>query len=97
MSAFPQPSELDAPVVVYLTPWCPYCKMARRLLDARGIAYESIDVTGNNPARRWLREASGQDTVPQVFVHGQSVGGYTELAAADRSGELTRMLAAATS
>lgn len=95
MSSFPQPSELDAAVVVYLTPWCPYCKMARRLLDSRGIAYESIDVTGNEPARKWLRQASQQDTVPQIFVHGKSVGGYTELAAADRSGALAQMLAAA--
>jgi glutaredoxin 3 len=94
VSSFPQPSELDAPVVVYLTPWCPFCQMARRLLDARGIQYEPIDVSGNRAARAWLQMASGQHTVPQVFVHGKSIGGYTELAALERSGELARMLAA---
>jgi glutaredoxin 3 len=91
--SFPRPSELTTAVVVYLTPWCPYCKMARRLLDSRRIAYEPIDVTGDEPARAWLRQASGQSTVPQIFVHGKSVGGYTELAALDRSGELARLLA----
>ncbi|MFV8751000.1 glutaredoxin [Nannocystaceae bacterium ST9] len=90
---FPLPSELAASVVVYLTPWCPYCRMARRLLDARGIAYEFVDVSGDDPARAWLFEASGQSTVPQIFVKGESVGGYTELAELDRSGELARRLA----
>lgn len=93
MPAFPLPGELDAPVVVYLTAWCPYCMMARRLLDARQIPYASIDVDGNEQARAWLRQASKQTTVPQVFVRGTSVGGYTELAALDRSGKLARMLA----
>lgn len=93
MPDFPQPHEFEAAVVVYLTPWCPYCQMARRLLDARGIAYEFVDVSRNDPARTWLRKASGQDTVPQIFIRGKSIGGYSELAALDRSGALTRMLA----
>lgn len=92
MAAFPLPGEFTTPVVVYLTAWCPYCRMAKRLLDARGIPYASVDVEGNGAARAWLREASGQHTVPQVFVKGQSVGGYTDLAELERSGELDRML-----
>ncbi len=95
MSAFPLPTEFDVGVVVYLTPWCPYCKRARSLLDQRGIAYAIIDVTDNRPARTWLRQASGQTTVPQIFVRTESIGGYTELSALDRSGELGRMLAQA--
>lgn len=75
-------------MVVYLTPWCPYCMMARRLLHARGITFESVDVSGNHEARVWLRQQTGQHTVPQIFIHGQSVGGYTELAALDAAGGL---------
>lgn len=93
MPAFPLPGEFTAPVVVYLTEWCPYCRMAKRLLDARGIRYASVDVEGNAAARTWLRNASGQATVPQVFVKGKSVGGYTELSALEHSGELARLLA----
>jgi glutaredoxin 3 len=93
VAAFPLPGEFTAPVVVYLTAWCPYCRMAKRLLDARGIHYASVDVEGNTAARTWLQSASGQHTVPQVFVKGKSVGGYTELAALERSGELARLLA----
>lgn len=87
--AFSLPDSFDAPVVVYLTPWCPYCTRAKRLLQDRGIPFASVDVSGDMDARAWLRKASGQHTVPQIFIHGESVGGYTELAALDRAGGLT--------
>ena len=86
--SFPLPDAFETDVVVYLTPWCPYCMMARRLLDSRGIAYSTHDVTGDSDARSWLRTASGQHTVPQIFIGGRSVGGFTELAELDASGGL---------
>lgn len=86
--SFPLPHEFSADVVVYLTAWCPYCHAAKRLLGARGIAYESYDVDGNGEARAWLRTATKQNTVPQIFIKGRSIGGYTELAALDAKGKL---------
>ncbi len=88
----PTPHELTTSVVLYTTPWCGFCRAAVALLRKRGIAYEEIDVMGKHAAREWLAEVTRQSTVPQVFVHGRSVGGYTELAALDDSGELARML-----
>lgn len=88
------PEQLDAPVVLYTTPWCGYCRAALTLLRDRDIEHEQIDVTGNDAARRWLSAVTHQHTVPQVFVRGRSIGGYTELAALARSGELDRMLTA---
>ncbi len=87
-----RPGDVEAPVVLYTTPWCGFCRAALALLRARGIAHVEVDVMGNEPARDWLAKASGQTTVPQVFVRGRSIGGYTELAALDRSGELARLL-----
>lgn len=92
-ASFPRPEALEEEVVVYLTRWCPYCSMARRLLETRGIRYAGIDVAGDGEARRWLAEASGQRTVPQVFIKGESIGGFEELAALDQSGELRERLA----
>ncbi|MCA9683571.1 MAG: glutaredoxin [Myxococcales bacterium] len=66
--------------------------MAKRLLESRGIAYESIDVTGNHQARAWMAKVSHQSTVPQIFIKGQSIGGFTELSAMDRSGRLASLL-----
>ncbi len=89
----PAPSEITAPVVAYTTRWCGYCHLALRLLKKRNIEFEQIDVDGNTAARRWLVQETGRHTVPQIFVHGRSIGGYTDLAALDDSGELARLLA----
>jgi glutaredoxin 3 len=89
----PTPDALDADVVVYATDYCGYCRRAKELLQRRGIEFEAIDVTGNADARAWMVAATGRRTVPQVFIKGRSIGGYTELAAMDRSGALARALA----
>lgn len=90
----PLPEDVDDSVVAYTTRWCGYCVAARRLLEQRGIAFVELDVSGDVEARRWLRERSGQRTVPQIFIHGRSIGGYVELRALDRSGELAAVLRA---
>ena len=79
-------------VVLYSTRVCPYCVAAKRLLTLRGIPFEEIDVTGNDAKRQWLIEATGRRTVPQIFIGGEPIGGYDDLAALDRSGELSAML-----
>lgn len=93
-SGLTTPEQVDAPVVLYVTPWCGYCRAALDLLHRRGIEHVAIDVLGNRPARAWLAEVTHQSTVPQVFIRGRSIGGYTELAALDRKGELERLVAA---
>jgi glutaredoxin 3 len=90
----PRPGDLDVPVVLYTTPWCGFCRAALALLRQRGIEHVEVDVVGNDAARDWLAEITGQTTVPQVFVRGRSIGGYTELAALDHSGELDHLLEA---
>lgn len=84
-----------AEVVVYTVNWCPYCRMAVQLLRDKGVAFEQIDVDGDRDKRAWLREATGQSTVPQIFIGGRSIGGYTDMAALDRRGELEPLLAGA--
>lgn len=88
----PSPEDVAAPVVIYTTPRCGFCRAALALLQARGIEHLQIDVSGMPEARHFLHQATQQRTVPQVFVRGRSIGGFTELAQLDRSGELQRML-----
>ena len=66
--------------------------MAKRLLMSRGIAFEEVDAVGQRELRAWLLKVSGQRTVPQIFIHGQSIGGYTELNTLDRAGELLKLV-----
>jgi glutaredoxin 3 len=81
-------------VTIYTTRICPYCIAAKRLLSAREIAYDEVDVTGDEAKRAWLVEVTGgRKTVPQIFIRGQAIGGYDELNQLDQSGQLAPMLA----
>ena len=79
-------------VRIYTSRICWYCDQAKRLFERRAIPYREIDVSSDYEARKWLVEATGQRTVPQIFVGETAVGGFTELATLERSGELDRML-----
>ena len=80
-------------VKIYTRDYCGYCTAALRLLTSKGVKFEHIDATGDSATRRWLAEVTGQSTVPQVFIDGRSVGGYTDIRALDQRGELDRLLA----
>src|SRR5450755_7189 len=84
-----------AEVVMYRTPFCPYCTRAEALLHRKGASVREIDVSNDPAARRWLLDVSRQRTVPQIFINGASVGGYDEIALLDRRGILDRLLAEA--
>lgn len=77
-----------ARVTVYTTQVCPYCVQAKRLLGERSIPYDEIDVSSDAAVRdEMIQRAGGKRTVPQIFIDGEHVGGYTELRAlADRGG-----------
>ncbi|MDB4973716.1 MAG: grxA [Myxococcaceae bacterium] len=81
-----------AQVAIYTTPACPYCVMAKRLMREKGVEFQEIDVATDSDKRRWLVETTGQRTVPQVFIDGKPYGGFTDIAALDRKGELNPLL-----
>lgn len=66
-------------IEIYSTQRCPYCTSARALLNDKGLAYREIDVSGDQQLMQHMIERSGQRTVPQIFIDGQSVGGYQQL------------------
>lgn len=81
-------------VEIYTKAFCPYCTRATALLDARGVEYEEYDITMGGPKRaEMLQRANGRSTVPQIFIGDTHVGGSDDLASADRSGELDKLLA----
>jgi glutaredoxin 3 len=83
-----------AKVQVYTTTYCPYCVRAKTLLAKKRVAFEEIDVTDDAEMREKLIEmSSGRRTVPEIFINGRLVGGYDELAAIERTGELDALLA----
>jgi glutaredoxin 3 len=85
---------MPADVLIYTTEYCPYCVRAKSLLRSKGVSFTEIDVSDRPDLREWLLSASKQRTVPQVFINGHSVGGFTDIAALDRKGALAPLLAA---
>jgi glutaredoxin 3 len=81
-------------VTIYTTAWCGYCIRARRLLAARGIAFREITLDHDPAFRQVVFDLGGRWTVPLVCIDDEPVGGYDELSALDRSGELATRLAA---
>lgn len=80
-------------VVMYSTAWCGYCQRARNLFERKGVALQEIKIDEDAVARKTMLEKSGgRRTVPQIFIGERHVGGYDELAALDRSGELDKLL-----
>jgi glutaredoxin 3 len=78
-----------AGVTMYSTGLCPYCFLAKRLLDRRGIAYEERRMKRSE--REQLRPLGGGLTYPQIVFGERVVDGWTELRRLERSGELERL------
>ena len=82
-------------VLMYCTEVCPYCVRAEQLLRARGVAeIEKVRVDLQPELRIVMTEKTGRRTVPQIYIGEHHVGGYDDLAALDRSGKLSELLAA---
>lgn len=81
-----------AKIEIYTTSWCPYCYTAKALLDEKGVAYDEIDATDPAVRMDMIQRAHGRRTVPQIFIGDRHVGGYDELAALERRGQLDPLL-----
>jgi glutaredoxin 3 len=82
-------------ITVYTTEPCGYCRTAKALLDRRGIPYDEINLAKDSGGRAELVAATGMMTFPQVILDGEPIGGFQELAAADRDGRLADLRIAA--
>jgi len=82
-----------AVVEIYTTKTCPYCVRAKKLLDAKGVSYQEIDVSKDQNLRQFMVEkAGGRTSVPQIFINDRPMGGCDDLHALDKAGELDPLL-----
>lgn len=83
-------------VTMYTTGFCPYCVRAEQLLKARGVTeINKIRIDTDPEVRAQMMEKTGRRTVPQIYIGERHVGGYDDLAALDRAGELEPLLRSA--
>ena len=80
-------------VIVYTTENCSRCVGAKALLNRRAVAFEEINLAGDPDARETLARQTGRATFPQIVIEGETLGGFDELLAADRTGRLPGLLA----
>jgi len=81
-------------ITMYSTAVCPYCINAERLLHSKGITdIEKIRIDMEPERRAEMMERTGRRTVPQIFIGDRHVGGFDDLYALDRAGELDPLLA----
>lgn len=80
-------------IIVYTSRLCPYCTMAKKLLDRKGAAFIEIDVDSKPGLRQELMEKSKRRTVPQIYIGDRHIGGFDDLHALDIKGELDPLLA----
>ncbi|MDC9826547.1 glutaredoxin 3 [Devosia sp. ZB163] len=79
-------------VEIYTTQWCPYCDAAKSLLDKKGVDYDEVDADDPEIRVAMVERAHGRRTVPQIFVGETHVGGYDDLSALERGGQLDPLL-----
>jgi glutaredoxin 3 len=84
---------MSAHVRMYSTGMCGFCRRAEALLAARGVHdIETLRVDLDPALRDEMVARTGRRTVPQIYIGERHVGGYEELAAMDRAGELRTLL-----
>lgn len=95
-----QLASAKQPVTLYTLSWCSYCHAAKQLLRQLNIPFHLFELDSgeyrepvvNQRLRQELQQLTGSNTLPQVFIGEQSIGGYTDTQAALKSGLLKKML-----
>jgi glutaredoxin 3 len=84
-----------ARVEMYVKAFCPYCYRAEKLLESKGVEYETYELNSPDLRQEMIQRANGRTTVPQIFIDDHHVGGCDDLYALDREGKLEQLLKAA--
>lgn len=79
-------------ILIYTTKICPYCVMAKRLLDKKGAAYTEINVDAKPGLREEMMAKTQRRTVPQIYIGDLHVGGFDELYALEQKQQLDALL-----
>ncbi|MFT3741421.1 MAG: glutaredoxin 3 [Gammaproteobacteria bacterium] len=80
---------MTAQVIIYTKANCPYCDRAKQLLSAKKIAFEELRIDLSPELREeMLARSNGRRTVPQIFINGEGIGGFDDLAALEQQGKL---------
>lgn len=80
-------------IEIYTSTYCGYCNAAKGFLRNKGIEFTEVDLTRDHELRIKLVEKHNWRTVPIIIINDNLIGGYQELVALERKGELDQLLA----
>jgi len=81
-------------ILIYSANLCPYCTMAKRLLDKKGATYSEINIDSKASLREEMMQKTRRRTVPQIYIGDLHIGGFDDLYALESKNELDNLLTA---
>lgn len=81
-----------AKVEIYSKDNCPYCSAAKTMLSSKGVPFTEINLQEKPDELAALKAKTGLRTVPQIFIDGKLIGGFTDLQKLDQEGKLDALL-----
>ncbi len=80
-------------IVMYTGPLCNFCEAAKRLFSRNNIKFKEIDISTKDTLREeMIKKSNGKMTIPQIFFGEKHIGGYVELRALEKNGELNNLV-----
>ncbi len=79
-------------IVIYGNESCAYCAAARMWFTKKGFRFHDVKISGNDARLEEMEKLSGSRSVPQIFINDHLVGGFDELCALNKDGDLEKLL-----
>ena len=79
-------------ILIYSSNLCPYCTMAKKLFERKGLSYDEINIDSKPEIREEMMLKTKRRTVPQIYIGDYHVGGFNELYALDQNEQLEELL-----
>ncbi len=79
-------------ILIYTSTFCPYCVMAKRLLDKKGVRYTELNVDRQPGLREEMMRKTQRRTVPQIYIGDYHVGGFDDLYTLEQQKKLDALL-----
>ena len=79
-------------IVIYGNESCAYCAAARMWFTKKGLRFDDVSVSRDDARREEMERLSGSRLVPQIFINDHLIGGFDELCALDKDGDLDSLL-----
>ena len=80
-------------IEIYTWSSCPFCISAKALLDKKQVNYQEYPIDGDDIEREKMAErANGRNSLPQIFIDEEHIGGCDDLYGLEAQGKLDRLL-----